>query len=86
MDRLKVTKNDDRDKQLDTFIKNGYLRRSKIKDTEGEEQEYTFTWGPRASVELGHAGVVEFLLSVNYKSHLIEATHGLISFFLLIVL
>lgn len=67
LDRLKITKRNDRDKRIEKFIKTGYLRRSKIKDIQGDEQEYTYTWGPRAAVELGHAGVVEFLLSVNIK-------------------
>jgi hypothetical protein len=80
LDRLKVTKNEDRDKHLDNFIKNGYLRRSKVKDTEGDELEYIFSWGPRASVELGHAGVVEFLLSVKYNL-LAKQLYGINSFY-----
>ncbi|KAI7901562.1 MAGE homology domain-containing protein, partial [Cokeromyces recurvatus] len=70
LDRLKITKNnsefDDRDKLLDSFIKSGYLKKTQLNNvTENEEIEYNFTWGQRAIVELGPAGVVSFLSSVK---------------------
>lgn len=69
LDHLKITKNrsefKDREKLLDSFIKNNYLKRTQTTDYENDELVYIYTWGPRATVELGHSGVVEFLSSVS---------------------
>ncbi|GAN05158.1 conserved hypothetical protein [Mucor ambiguus] len=70
MDRLKLTKTihgvegiTTREELLQEFIKDGYLRRSKIPDPDTDEPQFTYTWGPRAMVEVGHAGITAFVIS-----------------------
>ncbi|OBZ91267.1 Non-structural maintenance of chromosome element 3 [Choanephora cucurbitarum] len=66
MDRLLLLKNsktdlEDREKILDYFVKNAYLKKTKKPDTDGEEIEYIYTAGPRAKAELPIASLVHFM-------------------------
>lgn len=71
MDRMKLTKTiyglegiKTRDELLQEFIRDGYLRRSKLPDPDTDEPQFTYTWGPRAMVEVGHAGISAFIINV----------------------
>lgn len=71
MDRLKLTKTihgvegiRTRDELISEFLKDGYLKRSKLPDPDTDEPQFTYTWGPRAMVEVGHAGISAFAISV----------------------
>lgn len=71
MDRLKLTKTIHgvegiraRDELISEFLKDGYLKRSKLPDPDTDEPQFTYTWGPRAMVEVGHAGISAFAISV----------------------
>ncbi|KAK4511878.1 uncharacterized protein ATC70_003877 [Mucor velutinosus] len=70
MDRLKLTKTihgvegiNTREELLQEFIRDGYLRRSKLPDPDTDEPQFTYTWGPRAMVEVGHAGITAFIIN-----------------------
>ncbi|KAL9553577.1 hypothetical protein PS6_003880 [Mucor atramentarius] len=70
MDRLKLTKTihgvegiRTRDELISEFLKDGYLKRSKLPDPDTDEPQFTYTWGPRAMVEVGHAGISAFAIS-----------------------
>ncbi|EPB88433.1 hypothetical protein HMPREF1544_04784 [Mucor circinelloides 1006PhL] len=70
MDRLKLTKTIHgvegiraRDELISEFLKDGYLKRSKLPDPDTDEPQFTYTWGPRAMVEVGHAGISAFAIS-----------------------
>jgi hypothetical protein len=69
LDRLKLPKStsesEDREKLLEYFIRNNYLRRTKRPDTSGDEQEFDFTWGSRSKIEFPTSNVVNFMLSVS---------------------
>ncbi|KAL9552808.1 hypothetical protein MBANPS3_003602 [Mucor bainieri] len=70
MDRLKLTKTvhgvegiKTREELLQESIRDGYLRRTKLPDPDTDEPQFTYTWGPRAMVEVGHAGITAFIVS-----------------------
>lgn len=74
MDRLKLTKTihgvegiKTREELLSEFQKDNYLRRTKLPDPDTDEPQFTYTWGPRAMVEVGHAGITAFVISVMYR-------------------
>ncbi|CEP17287.1 hypothetical protein [Parasitella parasitica] len=52
-----------REALLGEFMKDNYLKKSKITETDGDEPKFNYTWGPRAMVEVGHAGISAFLIS-----------------------
>ncbi|KAI8364057.1 MAGE family-domain-containing protein [Blakeslea trispora] len=66
LDRMWIHKDsktdlEDREKILDYFVKNAYLKKHKKPDTEGEELEFIFKAGPRAKAELPIASLVYFM-------------------------
>ncbi|CAO3698866.1 unnamed protein product [Rhizopus microsporus] len=68
LDRLKVTRYGqeplpDRDQLMDTFVKNQYIRKTKLDEQDGEEIQYRFQWGPRAYTEIPAQNMVEFISS-----------------------
>lgn len=70
MDRMKLTKTihgvegiKTREELLSEFQKDNYLRRTKVPDPDTEEPQFIYTWGPRAMVEVGHAGITAFIIS-----------------------
>lgn len=70
LDRLKVTRYGqeplpDRDQLMDTFVKNQYIRKTKLDEQDGEEIQYRFQWGPRAYTEIPAQNMVEFISSVS---------------------
>jgi hypothetical protein len=65
LNRLKLTDVQVRDKYLESFIKNGYLKKTKKPETSGDDMEYDFTWGPRAKVEVPSQNLVNYMLSVS---------------------
>lgn len=70
LDRLKVTRYGqeplpDRDQLIDTFVKNQYIRKTKLDEQDGEEIQYRFQWGPRAYTEIPAQNMVEFISSVS---------------------
>lgn len=66
---------EDRDKLLESFQKNHYLKKTKRPDTSGEEIEYDFTWGPRAKLEIPPQNMVNFLLQVMYNNRLLNCVY-----------
>ncbi|KAI8638779.1 MAGE family-domain-containing protein [Parasitella parasitica] len=70
LDHLKITKTvkgvediSTREALLSEFIKDNYLKKSKLPETDNDEPQFSYTWGPRAMVEVGHAGISAFLIS-----------------------
>ncbi|CEP07390.1 hypothetical protein [Parasitella parasitica] len=70
LDHLTINKNvrgvegiSTREELLGEFLKDNYLKKSKITKTDGDEPKFNYTWGPRAMVEVGHAGISAFLIS-----------------------
>ena len=53
-----------REALISEFMKDNYIKRSKMPDADTEDPQFIYTWGPRAMVEVGHAGIAAFLLSV----------------------
>lgn len=72
LDRLRVsdetTTFGERDKLLDSFVKQGYLHRQKSGHDQDPANEVTFEyfWGPRAKVEVPEDKMVDFIASVSH--------------------
>ncbi|KAI8370538.1 MAGE family-domain-containing protein [Radiomyces spectabilis] len=69
LDRLKITDSSptfgDRDRLLDTFVKQGYLHRTKTNEPDPNTvPEWEYYWGPRAKAEIPEGNMVEFISSL----------------------